>query len=830
MLIDEIEQVQNPGLGATLIWRFACGYEAGEGSGGVPLAYAFLVIPLLFNKRVLDAVASTQKSLRKVEEKLNAVQAAVASLQDSAVAMRELSQQSLAVAIRAGLTTIDSESATFRPRGVTPPVSWTITLPRSSRQRKNWDDGRARFRSESSASYLIWSFELKLQVVEIILWPRKVGVAPRRVPFALNKANVITGASKTGKSSIIPIIDYCLASDRCSIPVGLIRQAVSWFGVVIQTAEGQKLLARPEPGKQNKSTIMFVAEAEVVRVPDSISEANTSVKQVKLMLDRLAQLTMLGTDSDNQASGYTARPSFRDLMAFCFQPQNLVANPDVLFYRADTTEHREKLRAIFPYVLGATTPESLELRWELDGLKRDLRVKQREMEAYTKASETWRASVANWVSEAVELGLIDRKDLANGTEANFLDILKSIVAKGMPDRPVSADAIEASADEYASLQKEEGVLNTSLAEVRHRLNRLAELRGSVGQYELSLEKRQHRLSLSRWLRTQTEDSEQTTCPVCAQSLDSHAETVDSLCDALAVVESDAKRVSKAPAAFDRDWVALQDKLRELTDRLNAVSVRRRGIEQRSNRARQQRLMTNQVARYLGGLEQVLEVFSGREDSSAASEIHALTMRIHEIQAMLGREDYDTKFRNALRRVKLSMQRLASLLDAEDPHASVELDIRELTVKVGDETGRSDYLWQLGSGANWLTYHVAATLGLHALFVKLDESPVPGLLVYDQPSQVYFPRKLASKSEDLDPKIADEDAVAVGRFFEVFGKAASSFGGDFQIIVLDHAGRDIWEGLEGIHFVEEWRGGLKLVPMDWLVTTDDDGQAAADARE
>ena len=33
------------------------------------------------------------------------------------------------------------------------------------------------------------------------------------------------GASKTGKSAVIPIIDYCLASGKCSIPVGTIRRA-----------------------------------------------------------------------------------------------------------------------------------------------------------------------------------------------------------------------------------------------------------------------------------------------------------------------------------------------------------------------------------------------------------------------------------------------------------------------------------------------------------------------------------------------------------------------------------------------------------------------------
>jgi len=665
------------------------------------------------------------------------------------------------------------------------------------------------------ASSSIWSCKLKLQIVEIILWPRKDGVAPRRVPFELNKANVITGASKTGKSSIIPIIDYCLASDRCSIPVGLIRQAVSWFGVVVQTAEGQKLLARPEPGKLPSSTEMFVAEADVVNVPYAIPEGNTNLKQVKAMLDRLAQLTMLGTDSENQGSGYAARPSFRDLMAFCLQPQNLVANPDVLFYRADTTEHREKLRAIFPYVLGATTPESLEKRWELDSLRRELRGKQREMEAYTKASETWRANLTNWVSEGYELGLIQKEDFVGADEVRLLAVLTELARRGAPERPVSADAMADSSIEYAALQKEEGDLAISLADVRHRLNRLAELRSSVDQYELSLGKRRERLSLSRWLRNQTLDSDQATCPVCAQSLESHADAVDTLCDALAVVESDARRVSRAPAVFDRDWVGLNDRMRELTDKLNAVSVRRKGIEQRSNRAKQQRLITNQVARYLGGLEQALVVFSGRENSSAASEIERLSARIKELQDELSQEGYGAKLAIALRRVKTSMERLASLLDAEDPDASVELDIRELTVKVGEASGRSDFLWQLGSGANWLTYHVAATLGLHALFLRLDKSPVPGLMVYDQPSQVYFPRKLASRTVDLDPKIGDEDAVAVRRFFEVFGKVAHAFEGDFQIIVLDHAGHDIWGGIEGIHFVEEWRNGEKLVPLSWL---------------
>ena len=34
--------------------------------------------------------------------------------------------------------------------------------------------------------------------------------------------NIITGESKTGKSALVEIIDYCLCSTRCTIPKGKI--------------------------------------------------------------------------------------------------------------------------------------------------------------------------------------------------------------------------------------------------------------------------------------------------------------------------------------------------------------------------------------------------------------------------------------------------------------------------------------------------------------------------------------------------------------------------------------------------------------------------------
>jgi len=183
------------------------------------------------------------------------------------------------------------------------------------------------------------------QLRKLILWPRN-DTAPRILDFQLGVVNVISGASKTGKSAVIPIVDYCLGADKCTIPVGVIREHCAWFGILVETLEGQKLFARREAGEQQTTGDMVLIEGPEVEVPERIEDKTTNVDVVKGVLNRLAGLTNLGFDPDSE-SGFRSRPSFRDLMAFTFQPQNIVANPDIMFFKADTTEHREKLKTIF---------------------------------------------------------------------------------------------------------------------------------------------------------------------------------------------------------------------------------------------------------------------------------------------------------------------------------------------------------------------------------------------------------------------------------------------------------------------------------------------------
>lgn len=126
----------------------------------------------------------------------------------------------------------------------------------------------------------------------------------------------------------------------------------------------------------------------------------------------------------------------------------------------------------------------------------------------------------------------------------------------------------------------------------------------------------------------------------------------------------------------------------------------------------------------------------------------------------------------------------------------------------------DYLWEIGSGANWLAYHIVVTLALQRFFLECPHHPVPAFLIYDQPSQVYFPRTKLDEEDDDDFHLKDEDVDAVRKVFRLLAKATQKYPGRLQVIILDHADSEVWGGIENLVCKEHWRGTEKLVPIDW----------------
>ena len=651
---------------------------------------------------------------------------------------------------------------------------------------------------------------MKFAINSIILWPRKQEYSPRILSFKSGVVNIITGASRTGKSAIIPIIDYCLGSDKCTIPVDVIRNACSWFGVLFDMKGEQILLCRREPGDKASTGDMFILRGKEITVPEYI-EKNANVESIKDMLNELFAMSFL--DLDSNASAF--HPSYRDFMAFLFQPQNIVANADVLFYKADTMEHRKKLIDVFPYALGAVTPEILAKRKEIERLLKMSERFQRDLDQIKTVAEGWKQEVAGWLTQAYEYGLTNY--IANDADefARQVDELRAISQKRITDASVAPEHVTDLSKDIAALRQEEQQISSELFSARKRHTDMPQLMQSMGKYDKSLQIQLDRLDISTWIRSNM--TERNILPIFQPSHENVIEDVNALCTALEQIERSTTEMAVVPAAFEREIQIVQVQIQELADKLEAVQKRIRVESQALAVQREESYTLESISRFLGRIDVAISTYERiGTDSELEAKLDEVTTRIEQLKKEVNESEIRRKLDYALSYLKTEMGKILAQLDVEHPEDPVEFVIKDLTVRVKSQTGRDDYLWEIGSASNWLSYHIALILALQRFFQTKSSVNVPNFIIFDQPSQVYFPRTRNSANE-TKLQLNDDDKIAVRKIFESLSSFVKSAGFDIQIIVTEHADDDIWGNIPDscIHLVEKWRNNVKLVPIEWL---------------
>ena len=114
-LTIEVRNIQNPALGAGLIWRFTCGYVASHQTHDpVPLPLMFLVLPILLHEQTEAFVQSTLRAsgLRAFAGKFgkseNSKQDLLLAVHDRMLKLRDLSLDSIRLALATRLLHLDS--------------------------------------------------------------------------------------------------------------------------------------------------------------------------------------------------------------------------------------------------------------------------------------------------------------------------------------------------------------------------------------------------------------------------------------------------------------------------------------------------------------------------------------------------------------------------------------------------------------------------------------------------------------------------------------------------------------------------------------------------
>src|SRR4029077_10654309 len=173
---------------------------------------------------------------------------------------------------------------------------------------------------------------LSLQIAKIVLYSRKGEV--REIEFKPGRFNVLTGASKTGKSAIIDIIDYCTGRNECNVADGVIRKYVGWYALLFQLGPGQIFVARrnPELGDKTSADIYLQRGTEIAIPPASALFKNTTVSAVEKFLGAAIGIS----ENEHRPPAPTREPleaNFRHALLFSFQDQNDIDSKQRLFHR-----------------------------------------------------------------------------------------------------------------------------------------------------------------------------------------------------------------------------------------------------------------------------------------------------------------------------------------------------------------------------------------------------------------------------------------------------------------------------------------------------------------
>mgnify|MGYP001134395474 CR=1 FL=1 len=78
--------------------------------------------------------------------------------------------------------------------------------------------------------------------------------------------------------------------------------------------------------------------------------------------------------------------------------------------------------------------------------------------------------------------------------------------------------------------------------------------------------------------------------------------------------------------------------------------------------------------------------------------------VQQLEGGLREQDVESRKRRALAAINGYAGRLLPSLDVENPQDPISLEINDLTIKVHG-ADRDDYLSEIGSGSNWLAYHL-----------------------------------------------------------------------------------------------------------------------------
>jgi hypothetical protein len=642
-----------------------------------------------------------------------------------------------------------------------------------------------------------------------------VGVSGQRRDVTLEPGavNIITGASGTGKSTLIKAIDYCLGSSKCELPAHVRRRSVA-VGVKWVSSEAEMIIGRviPPVGRAT-STHMFAAAGRNLPLPASLDvfDGATTLDAGKAFIERAFGIGDLTGETEPGISD-RGRATVRLVTPYLFVTKEVIDSESVLLHGLEKADKARDIIAAMPYFLRATDEASAIDERRLRQLQRALDREETKARSRAAADSMLKQRATSLLAEAHRIG-IGAAPSPDSSEGELLAELQVVA-----NTQLEANAYPTEGELAALHGSRRGILSQLEAARRQSRATRTALREATG-FEGAVVRQREKLMLAEHLQLH-EGSE--TCPVCEMPSERGRATAHALQATLTKVRAES-------AAVERVKPRLVEHDRELDEQIRSLNVDLRRVDDQI----QTWLRQTEETRRLADLAQLRAHLLGRisfflessvdEPRQVTRDLNVLRAEIAELEARVDREAKKIKLQRAERKISQFASEVLARLPTVAPCVGSELEFssREPEVAVIEaESGAVLRMPDVGSDQNYLAIHIALSFALQRYFESVN-APVPGVLVLDQISRPYFP---ASGEEEVDEaEIAgreeDEDVQAMRRHIDfLFTEVAQRTG--LQVLLVEHA-----YFADDPRYVaatrERWTrtSGRALIPLDWPVRGD-----------
>jgi hypothetical protein len=275
---------------------------------------------------------------------------------------------------------------------------------------------------------------------------------------------------------------------------------------------------------------------------------------------------------------------------------------------------------------------------------------------------------------------------------------------------------------------------------------------------------------------------------------------------LDLAQRDRPRIQRARSALLEQRTALRNEANDIDRSLDALAAQDELVNRARDAVNVQSYVRGRIALYFDATEDV----GNEELETLRTQVSSIEQAVAELTDLLDAAALRSRTTSLLRSVSRQMMDWSRQLGLEHAADGVQIDLDRLTI-VADTPQGPAYMdrGEIGSGMNWVGYHLTAYLALQAFFIE-HHRPVPGFLVLDQPSQAFFPRDREAGG-DLD-ELTDTDREHTRQLYQLVHNVVDQLSGKLQVIALDHADFDDSWFAESV--VQRWRDGQALIPSSW----------------